>query len=85
VTVGPYVLLGTYLRTGAGFLRGALRLDRAEEARLLAEAARQIERVGLSAAQNKKFKAYSLGMRQRLGLAQATRPQAATRSNQLSS
>ncbi len=30
-----------------------------------------LERVGLSAAQNKKFKAYSLGMRQRLGLAQA--------------
>ena len=30
-----------------------------------------LERVGLSAAQNKKFRAYSLGMRQRLGLAQA--------------
>ncbi|MEY2580878.1 MAG: type transport system ATP-binding protein [Ilumatobacteraceae bacterium] len=30
-----------------------------------------LERVGLSAAQHKKFKAYSLGMRQRLGLAQA--------------
>ncbi|MEI7991316.1 MAG: ATP-binding cassette domain-containing protein [Actinomycetota bacterium] len=30
-----------------------------------------LDRVGLSAAQGKKFKAYSLGMRQRLGLAQA--------------
>ncbi len=30
-----------------------------------------LERVGLTAAQNKTFKAYSLGMRQRLGLAQA--------------
>jgi ABC-2 type transport system ATP-binding protein len=30
-----------------------------------------LERVGLSAAQDKKFKAYSLGMRQRLGLASA--------------
>ena len=41
------VLLGTYLRTGAGFLQGALRLDRAEEARARAEALRQLERVGL--------------------------------------
>jgi ABC-2 type transport system ATP-binding protein len=30
-----------------------------------------LERVGLTAAQDKKFKAYSLGMRQRLGLASA--------------
>jgi ABC-2 type transport system ATP-binding protein len=30
-----------------------------------------LERVGLTGAQNKKYKAYSLGMRQRLGLAQA--------------
>ena len=42
------VLLGTYLRTGSGFLRGALRLDRAEETRAHAEALRQLERVGLS-------------------------------------
>jgi len=41
------VLLGTYLRTGAGLLQGALRLDRAEEARARAEALRQLERVGL--------------------------------------
>ena len=42
------VLLGTYLRTRSGFLAGALRLDRAEEARARAEALRQLERVGLA-------------------------------------
>jgi ABC-type branched-subunit amino acid transport system ATPase component/ABC-type branched-subunit amino acid transport system permease subunit len=41
------VLLGTYLRTRAGFLRGALRLDRTEEARARSEALSQLKRVGL--------------------------------------
>ena len=41
------VLLGTYVRTHAGFLRGALRLDRGEEACARAEALHQLERVGL--------------------------------------
>jgi branched-chain amino acid transport system ATP-binding protein/branched-chain amino acid transport system permease protein len=41
------VLLGTYVRTRAGFLRGALRLDRAEEARARTEALAQLKRVGL--------------------------------------
>ena len=41
------VLLGTYLRTRAGFLASALRLDRAEEARARAEALAQLKRVGL--------------------------------------
>jgi ABC-type branched-subunit amino acid transport system ATPase component/ABC-type branched-subunit amino acid transport system permease subunit len=41
------VLLGTYLRTRAGFVGAALRLDRAEEARARFEAIRQLERVGL--------------------------------------
>ncbi len=43
------VALGAYLRGGAGVLKAALRLDRAEEARLRAEAARAIGRVGLGA------------------------------------
>ena len=43
------VLLGSYLRTRAGFLGGALRLDRGEEARARFEALRQLERVGLGA------------------------------------
>jgi branched-chain amino acid transport system permease protein len=41
------VALGAYLRGSAGVVRAALRLDRAEEARARAEAAAQIERVGL--------------------------------------
>ncbi len=42
------VALGAHLRGRCGVLAAALRLDRAEEAGLLAEAARQIERVGLA-------------------------------------
>ncbi len=42
------VLLGTYARTGAGFLSGAFRLDRLEERRATQEALRQLERVGLA-------------------------------------
>jgi branched-chain amino acid transport system permease protein len=41
------VALGAHLRGRAGFLASALRLDRREEARLLFEARRQLERVGL--------------------------------------
>lgn len=41
------VAIGAHLRGSKGVLAAAGRLDRAEEARLLAEAARQIERVGL--------------------------------------
>src|SRR6185503_8441580 len=43
------VALGAYLRGRAGLWRAALRLDRREEARARAEAARQIERCGLAA------------------------------------
>jgi branched-chain amino acid transport system ATP-binding protein len=41
------VALGAYLRGEAGVVRAALRLDRAEEARTRAEAARAVARVGL--------------------------------------
>jgi branched-chain amino acid transport system permease protein len=41
------VLLGTYLRTGSGFVRGALRLDRVEEMRARYEAQHQLKRVGI--------------------------------------
>jgi branched-chain amino acid transport system permease protein len=43
------VAIGAFLRTRAGFLRCLVRLDRPEERRVLAEAGRQIERVGLAA------------------------------------
>jgi branched-chain amino acid transport system permease protein len=42
------VAIGAHLRGRKGVIAAALRLDRAEEKRLLAEAARQIERVGLA-------------------------------------
>jgi branched-chain amino acid transport system permease protein len=43
------VAIGAHLRGRRGVLAAMLRTDRAEERRLLAEAARQIERVGLGA------------------------------------
>ena len=47
MTVLENVALGGHLRGRSGAIASMLRLDRADEARLLAEAARQIERVGL--------------------------------------
>ena len=41
------VAIGAHLRGRNGFIAAALRLDRGEEHRLIAEAVRQIERVGL--------------------------------------
>jgi branched-chain amino acid transport system permease protein len=41
------VVLGAYLRTRAGFVAGALRLERAEERMVRAEAMRALRRVGL--------------------------------------
>ncbi len=49
MTVLDNVALGGYLRGRAGVVAAALRLDRAEEARMIAEAARAIGRVGLLA------------------------------------
>jgi branched-chain amino acid transport system permease protein len=48
MTVLDNVALGAYLRGRAGVLRASLRLDRDEEARVRAEAAAQVARVGLS-------------------------------------
>lgn len=47
MTVLENVALGAHTRGHSGALSSLLRLDRADEERLLAEAARQIERVGL--------------------------------------
>jgi branched-chain amino acid transport system permease protein len=47
MTVLDNVLLGTYVRTHAGFARAAWRWERAEEARATTEALRQLRRVGL--------------------------------------
>ncbi len=48
MTLLDNVLLGTYVRTGSGFLSAALRLDRSEERCAQYEALRQLERVGLA-------------------------------------
>lgn len=48
MTVLENVAIGAHLRGRRGVLSAALRLNRTEEAGLLAEAARQIERVGLT-------------------------------------
>ncbi|MCW3475810.1 branched-chain amino acid ABC transporter ATP-binding protein/permease [Limobrevibacterium gyesilva] len=47
MTLLENVMLGAHLRARAGLLRGALRLDRAEERAIRAEAMRQLRRVGL--------------------------------------
>lgn len=47
MTVLENVALGAHLRRNTGVLSAALRLDRGDEARLLHEAAKQLERVGL--------------------------------------
>jgi ABC-type branched-subunit amino acid transport system ATPase component/ABC-type branched-subunit amino acid transport system permease subunit len=49
MTVLENVALGAHLRGRKNTLQAMLRVDRGEEARLLAEAARQVERVGLAA------------------------------------
>jgi branched-chain amino acid transport system ATP-binding protein/branched-chain amino acid transport system permease protein len=48
MTVLENVAIGAHLRGHAGAIKSMLRLDRADEAKLLAEAMRQIERVGLA-------------------------------------
>ena len=49
MTVLENVALGGHLRSSSGTLRAMLRLDRAEEKRLLHEAERQLERIGMRA------------------------------------
>ncbi|TAK47809.1 MAG: branched-chain amino acid ABC transporter ATP-binding protein/permease [Xanthobacteraceae bacterium] len=41
------VALGAHLRSSSGVVASSLRLERAEEARIMAEAARQLDRIGL--------------------------------------
>ncbi len=65
------VAIGAHLRGHAGVLRSAWRLDRAEEARLLAEAARQLDRVGLGAHCWDKAGSLALGQQRILEIARA--------------
>jgi branched-chain amino acid transport system permease protein len=73
MTVLENVAIGAYLRGQRGVLSSMLRLDRQEEARILAEAARQIERVGLKAQMYEQAGALSLGQQRILEIARAGR------------
>jgi branched-chain amino acid transport system ATP-binding protein/branched-chain amino acid transport system permease protein len=65
------VMLGAYPRTRAGFLAGALRLDRAEEARARCEALAQLRRVGLGDAAHELAGNLPLGSQRVLEIARA--------------
>jgi branched-chain amino acid transport system permease protein len=71
MTVLENVAIGAHLRGRAGAIASMLRLDRADEAGLLAEAARQIERVGLSEHINQLAGSLSLGQQRIVEIARA--------------
>jgi len=65
------VALGAHLRGHAGAMRALLRLDRAEEAALFAEARRQIARVGLAAHADQRADSLALGQQRIVEIARA--------------
>lgn len=71
MTVLENVAVGAHLRGHSGPLRAVLRLDRPDEKRLLAEAARQIERVGLTGAMYTQAGNLALGQQRVVEIARA--------------
>src|SRR5947208_10250199 len=71
MTVLENVAIGAHLRGRSGALASMLRLDRADEAKLLAEAARQIERVGLADQIDQLAGSLSLGQQRIVEIARA--------------
>ena len=65
------VMIGAHLRGRKGMLAGSLRLDREEEARLTAEAARQLHRVGLGSELHRRAGSLSLGQQRLVEVARA--------------
>ena len=65
------VAIGAHLRGHAGAIASMLRLDRADEAQLLAEAARQIQRVGLADQIDQLAGSLSLGQQRIVEIARA--------------
>ena len=65
------VALGAHLRGHAGVFQSLARLDRADEAKLLAEARRQIERVGLAEHMHKPAGSLALGQQRIVEIARA--------------
>ncbi|MGC1563982.1 MAG: branched-chain amino acid ABC transporter ATP-binding protein/permease [Bradyrhizobium sp.] len=71
MTVLENVAIGAHLRGHCGALASMFRLDRAEEAKLLAEAARQIDRVGLAEHIDTQAGSLSLGQQRIVEIARA--------------
>jgi branched-chain amino acid transport system permease protein len=71
MTVLENVAIGAHQRGHAGALASMFRFDRADEAKLLAEAARQIERVGLSDQMDQQAGSLSLGQQRIVEIARA--------------
>jgi len=71
MTVLENVAIGAHLRGHAGPLTSMLRLDRADEEKLLAEATRQIERVGLAGEIDQLAGSLSLGQQRIVEIARA--------------
>jgi len=71
MTVLENVAIGAHMRGTKGIFSSALRLDRAEEARLLREAAIQVERVGLGDFMHTEAGSLSLGQQRILEIARA--------------
>lgn len=71
MTVLENVALGAHMRGKKGIFASIFRLDRREEERLLAEAARQIERVGLTDFMYEEAGSLSLGQQRILEIARA--------------
>ncbi|MCK9382836.1 MAG: branched-chain amino acid ABC transporter ATP-binding protein/permease [Sulfuritalea sp.] len=65
------VAIGTHLRGDKGVIPAMLHMERTEEQRLLAEAARQIERVGLKASMFEQAGSLALGQQRTLEIARA--------------
>jgi branched-chain amino acid transport system permease protein len=71
MTVLENVAIGAHLRGSSGAISSMFRLDRSDEARLLAEAARQIERVGLGDQIDQLAGSLSLGQQRIVEIARA--------------
>lgn len=65
------IAIGAHLRGSSSPIASILRMDRTEEAQLLAEAARQSERVGLGAVMHKRAGSLALGQQRIVEIARA--------------
>lgn len=71
MTVLDNVALGAHMRSGTGTARALLRLDRREEARLLQEAERQLQRIGMAEQMHELAGNLALGPQRLMEIARA--------------